>query len=182
MVVETAPLTTTAAPMQHRCSADAASMQHRCSTDAKDAPPDHVDTRVRVLPNYVGSNFQEPNNDRFTGPASQQAPATMAESAARPSVRAAGPGCRISGDLISWSAPRCTAGMRSKPGRLTTFSGRNFLPHHEPMMMSGARAMTSAAVTMRSLADLRTARSAKISLPPAASINSETQPMPEIIG
>ena len=106
----------------------------------------------------------------------------MAESAARPSVRAAGPGCRISGDLISCSAPRCTAGTRSKPGRLITFSGRNFLPHHEPTMMSGARAMTSAAVTMRSLADLQAARSAKISLPPAASISSETQPMPEIIG
>ena len=52
----------------------------------------------------------------------------------------------------------------------------------EPMMTSGARAMTSAAVTMRSLADLQAARSAKISLPPAASINSETQPMPAIIG
>jgi hypothetical protein len=41
----------------------------------------------------------------------------MAASAASPSVKAAGPGCRISGDLISWSAPRCTAGTRSKPGR-----------------------------------------------------------------
>src|SRR6202035_2273286 len=124
MVVETAPLTTTAAPMQHRCSADAASMQHRCSTDAKDAPPDHVDTRVRVLPNYVGSNFQEPNNDRFTGPASQQAPATMAESAARPSVRADGPGCSVSGDVIVWSAARCTAGrVRTRSGSSATIFG-----------------------------------------------------------
>src|SRR5207342_2798869 len=52
-----------------------------------------------------------------------------------PSVRAAGPGWRITGDLISCSSPSRTAGMASHPGRATTFSGRNFLPHHEPRMM-----------------------------------------------
>jgi len=50
------------------------------------------------------------------------------------------------------------------------------------MMISGALRMTSSAVTMRSLADLHDARSAKTSIPPAASISSDTQPMPEIIG
>jgi hypothetical protein len=39
--------------------------------------------------------------------------------------------------LISCSAPCFTAGMQSKLGRRATFSGRNFLPHQEPMMMSG---------------------------------------------
>ena len=49
-------------------------------------------------------------------------------------------------------------------------------------MMSGARAMISSAVTIRSFADFPPVRSAKTSIPPAASISSETQPMPEIIG
>ncbi len=90
--------------------------------------------------------------------------------------------CRMIGDLISYSAPFRTAGIRSKPGRIVTFSGRNFLPHHEPMMTSGSRAMISSAVTIRSLADLPADRSAKMSMPPATSINSDTQAMPEIIG
>src|ERR1700730_3789835 len=30
--------------------------------------------------------------------------------------------------------------MRSKPARVATRSGRNFLPHHEPMIRSGSRA------------------------------------------
>jgi hypothetical protein len=58
--------------------------------------------------------------------------AIIASSAARPSVSAAGPGCRINGDLISYNAPYFTAGMSSKPGLWASFSGRNFLPHHEP--------------------------------------------------
>jgi len=62
-----------------------------------------------------------------------------------PSVSAAGPGCRMFGDLISCSAPSRTAGIAPQPGRAATFSGRNFLPHHEPRMMSGARRMTSSA-------------------------------------
>jgi hypothetical protein len=42
------------------------------------------------------------------------------------------------------------------------------------MMMSGIRATTSPAVTMRSVADLPAAWSAKMSIPPATSINSDT--------
>jgi hypothetical protein len=49
-------------------------------------------------------------------------------------------------------------------------------------MMSGARAMIASAVTIRSFADFPPVRSAKMSIPPAASISSETQPMPEITG
>ena len=48
-----------------------------------------------------------------------------------PSVRAAGPGCRMIGDLISCSAPSRTAGIAPQPGRAATFSGRNFLPPGE---------------------------------------------------
>jgi hypothetical protein len=40
-----------------------------------------------------------------------------------------------------------------KPGRAATFPGRNFSPHHEPMMMSGMRSTTSAAVANRSSTD-----------------------------
>ena len=57
----------------------------------------------------------------------------MATIASSPSVSAAGPGCRISGDLISRSQPSRTAGIVSKPGRAATFAGTNFLPHQEPM-------------------------------------------------
>ena len=67
--------------------------------------------------------------------------AMMASSASRPSVSAAGPGCRISGDLISRRNPSRTAGIVSKPGRAATFFGTNFLPHHEPRMMSGLAAI-----------------------------------------
>ena len=50
-----------------------------------------------------------------------------ATSASSPSVSAAGPGCRISGDLISRSKPSRTAGIASKPGRAATFAGHEFL-------------------------------------------------------
>ena len=56
-----------------------------------------------------------------------------------PSVSAAGPGCRISVDLTSRSQPVATAGTSTKPGRAATFAGTNFLPHQEPIMMSGGR-------------------------------------------
>jgi hypothetical protein len=72
----------------------------------------------------------------------------MAWSATSPSVNAAGPSWRMIGDLISCSSLFCTAGICSKLSRATTFSGRNFLPHHEPLMTSGWRSMISAAVTM----------------------------------
>jgi hypothetical protein len=106
----------------------------------------------------------------------------MADSASSPSVSAAGPGCRISGDLISRSQPVRTAGIASKPARAMTFAGTNFLPHQEPTMMSGAAAITSRGATMRSLAFLRSASSGKTSVPPAVSISSETHLRPEIIG
>jgi hypothetical protein len=48
------------------------------------------------------------------------------------------------------------------------------------MIRSGLRATTSSAVMMRSLAEACVARLEKNSAPPAISMNSETQPMPEI--
>ena len=68
--------------------------------------------------------------------------AMMCSSASRPSVSAAGPGCRISVDLISRRNPSRTAGMASNPARAETFAGTNFLPHQEPTMMSGPDAIT----------------------------------------
>ncbi len=49
-----------------------------------------------------------------------------------------GPRLQDQGDLISRSQSLRTAGTASKPGRALTFAGTNFLPHQEPMMMSGA--------------------------------------------
>ena len=88
--------------------------------------------------------------------------AMMASSASRPSVSAAGPGCRISGDLISRRKPSRPPGWRRSPARAATFAGTNFLPHQEPMMMSGARRdHLRRRVTMRSLALLCPARCRK---------------------
>ena len=53
--------------------------------------------------------------------------ATMPSSASRPSVSAAGPGCRISVDLISRRKPSRTAGIASKPGRAANFRRHEFL-------------------------------------------------------
>jgi hypothetical protein len=55
-------------------------------------------------------------------------------------------------DLIDVSALH--AGICANPGRAATRSGRNFFPHHEPMIRSGLRATTSSTVTTRSLAAL----------------------------
>ena len=63
-----------------------------------------------------------------------------------------------------------------------TFAGTNFLPHQEPTMMSGLAAITCSGVTMRSLAFLRNDSAGNTSAPPAASISSATQRIPEIIG
>ena len=52
----------------------------------------------------------------------------------------------------------------------------------EPMMMSGAAAITASTATMRSLAFLCSASAGNTSMPPAASISSDTHLMPEIIG
>src|SRR5712691_2692310 len=106
----------------------------------------------------------------------------MPASASSPPVSAAGPACKMSGDLISRRKPSRTAGMAAKPGRAATLAGTNFLPHQEPTMMSGAAAISSAGDTMRSLAFLRRDSSGNASMPPATSINSATQRMPEIIG
>jgi hypothetical protein len=65
-------------------------------------------------------------------------PEMIPASASSPSVSAAGPGCRMSVDLTSRSQPVATAGTSAKPGRAATLAGTNFLPHQEPMMMSGA--------------------------------------------
>ena len=46
----------------------------------------------------------------------------MAASASRPSVNAAGPGCRMSQDLISCSSPLATAGTSAHPGRAATLN------------------------------------------------------------
>src|SRR5574337_1832231 len=46
--------------------------------------------------------------------------AITACSASSPSVSAAGPGCRMIGDLISCSSPSRTAGIASQPGRAAT--------------------------------------------------------------
>src|SRR5664280_56907 len=102
--------------------------------------------------------------------------------ASSPSVSAAGPGCRISVDLISRSQPVATAGTWEKPGRAATRAGTNFLPHQEPIMISGRAPITSAPDTMRSLAFLRRLSCGNTSTPPAASISSDTQPSPAIIG
>ena len=63
------------------------------------------------------------------------------------------PGCRMYADLISCSccppAPRESDPIRL---RAAIFSRRTGLPHHEPMMMSGAAAITCSLVTNRSLA------------------------------
>lgn len=48
--------------------------------------------------------------------------------------------------------------------------------------MSGRAAITCSVVTMRSLALFRPASCANTSMPPAAVISSDTQPMPEIVG
>ena len=75
--------------------------------------------------------------------------ASAATIASRPSVSAAGPGCRMSGDLISKMRPSRTAGMASQPRRRRIRSMATFLPHHEARITSGAAAMTASAETMR---------------------------------
>ena len=83
-------------------------------------------------------------------------------------------------DLVKSTVPHGRNFREARPG--SDLLGPNFLPHHDPMITSGPRAMTSAAVTTRSFADFPPARSANMSVPPAASINSDTHAMPEIIG
>ena len=70
----------------------------------------------------------------------------------KPSVNAAGPGCRIRGDLISTIRPFWMAGIVFHPGRAAIFSGRTFFPHHDARITSGAAEITSLDVTNRSFA------------------------------
>src|SRR5882757_7178629 len=75
--------------------------------------------------------------------------ATIASS---PSVSAAGPGCRISADLISTMRSLRTAGISFQPGRFLIRSGTTFLPHHDARMTSGAAAHTTLGEMIRSFA------------------------------
>src|SRR5258706_11783743 len=75
--------------------------------------------------------------------------ATIASS---PSVNAAGPGCRISGDLISTMRSLRTAGISLQPGRFRILSRTTFLPHQDARITSGAAARTTSGEMMRSLA------------------------------
>jgi hypothetical protein len=79
---------------------------------------------------------------------------SAARIASRPSVSAAGPGRRISADLISTMQPLRTAGIASQQGRCRILSKTTFLPHQEARMTSGAAAITSSGEMIRSLAAL----------------------------
>ena len=69
-----------------------------------------------------------------------------------------------------------------EPGSGRDLPGTNFLPHHEPMMMSGRRAMTSSADTIRSFADSCGALGPE-NVGAAGNLDQFRDPaMPEIIG
>src|ERR1700712_4720140 len=72
--------------------------------------------------------------------------------ASSPSVSAAGPGCRINGDLISTMRLLRTAGISFQPGRCLILSGTTFLPHHDARIRSGAASRTVSGEMMRSFA------------------------------
>src|SRR5471032_1496281 len=72
--------------------------------------------------------------------------------ASSPSVSAAGPGCRISGDLISTMRSLRTAGISFQPGRFLILSGTTFLPHQEARITSGAAARITSGEMIRSFA------------------------------
>ena len=61
-------------------------------------------------------------------------------------------------------------------------SWRTGLPHHDPMITSGARAITCSLETMRSFARLACSSSGKIGSPPAMRTSSSVQRMPLISG
>ena len=69
--------------------------------------------------------------------------------------------------------------VKALPSRLINDRLRH---HPEIDWTSGARRTTSSAMTILSFADLHRESSANMSLPPAISISSETQAIPEIIG
>src|SRR5262249_22482574 len=141
---------------QHRCQHNS----RRASAEVIATAPGHCLTPPRVeLPT------------RATGPNRVAAHSSMmATSASRPSVNAAGPGCRMSGDLISRRKPSRTAGTSAKPGRAATLAGTNFLPHQEPTMMSGLGAVNFSPPTMRAFAVFRRGNAGKTTEPPAVSM------------
>ena len=84
-------------------------------------------------------------------------------------------------DLVELSVPDRRDSLETRP--LADSLGAEFLAAPGSDDQSGERRMTqSGPDRMRCLASGRLARSAKISSPPAMSISSETQPMPQIIG
>jgi hypothetical protein len=107
---------------------------------------------------------------------------TIVTSAVEPVAQRRRPRLQYQGRLDLVQLPVRTAGIAAQPGRAATLSGRNFLPHHDPMMISGAALITSCEVMMRSFAACRVRKCAKQSSPPATSISSDTQPMPVISG
>src|SRR5882757_2221154 len=72
--------------------------------------------------------------------------------ASNPSVSAAGPGCKINGDLISTMRLLRIAGISFQPGRCLIRSGTTFLPHHDARITSGAASRTVSGERMRSFA------------------------------
>jgi hypothetical protein len=75
-----------------------------------------------------------------------------------------------------------TAGISLQPGRCRMRSGTTFLPHHDARITSGAASRTASGAMMRSLAACWSRSFGNASSPPAISISSDTQPMPEISG
>ncbi len=106
----------------------------------------------------------------------------IATSASSPSVSAAGPGCKISGDLISRSQPSRTAGMCRKARTRRHFRRDEFLA--APGADDDVRACRDHVLHRDDavLGVLAWDSAGNVSMPPAISISSDTQRMPEIIG
>src|SRR6266436_2855342 len=77
--------------------------------------------------NPVGTLHCGPRHPELCGPRHHQGGDPTPES----SVRAAGPGCRIKGDLISIIRSRRIAGNSFQPGRRRILSTATFFPHHD---------------------------------------------------
>ena len=84
---------------------------------------------------------------------------------------------------VSCSRMSGAVGLPSRRRRAATVSGRNFLPHHEPMIMSGLRRIISLlSAMMRFLPSDCSASSGKQSSPPAMPTRERTerrQPPPQ---
>ena len=99
-----------------------------------------------------------------------------------PSVRAAGPGCKIIGDFISNNEFVLTALIELQPCLIFILSKFTFLPHQEAKIISGFFFITSWEDTALLIAFCDLLFFAKISTPPEISIISETQRVAEIYG